>query len=81
MPLTLVAHFYHVQALSTLGFVAQLAGAPSDMMRREEEIIASLLRVPYRALPWQALFGMGAVGGPELRSAEALARAVHFLYT
>lgn len=50
------------------------------MRRAEERILASLLRLPYRALPWPAYFNLGFVGGVQIRSAEALVRAAAFRF-
>lgn len=64
----------------SLGYFAQLAPPPSSLMRMEEKLLASLLRLPYRALPWAACFRLQAIGGLALRSAEAAVRAAEFRY-
>lgn len=76
MPLRLAAMFYEQIALATLCFVAQLVPPPADIRRDEERLLASLMRVPYRSIPWAAWFCMRCAGGPRIKSAESpLARS------
>lgn len=66
--------------LAMLGYVAQLVPPLQTLHRDEERLLASLLRLPFRTLPWPAYFNLHDVGGVQLSSAEALVRAAAFRY-
>lgn len=58
------------QTAWSMCFVAQLDPPPTHIRRAKEELLAFLMRVPHRDIPWAAW----------IRSAEALLRAGGFLF-
>lgn len=56
MPLSLASHFHATHALGVMGFVAQFGPPPLELRAQEERLLAPLFRVPYRAIPWVAMF-------------------------
>lgn len=76
MPLGLEALFCEQYPLSTQAFVAQLEPPPPTVRKVEERGLASKFRAPHRAGSWAAWANLECVGGPRVRSAEALLQAV-----
>ena len=65
-------HAYNVYVASTLSFLAQVTVLPRYFLKAEPAIAASLLKMPYHAIPQNALSSLKHVGLTNLESVEAM---------
>ena len=65
-------HAYNVYAASTLSCLAQVTVLPRYLLKAEPAIAASFLKMPYHAIPQNALSSLKQVGLTNLVSVEAM---------
>ena len=71
----IAAHAYNVRAISTLGYVAQLAAPPLGLSRLDALAASRVVGLPPQAVRRSDLFRLDDAGGPHVVSAEAMIAA------
>ncbi len=66
------AQAYNVRAVSTLGYVAQLAGPPDNIDILDVKVAHKMIRFPPQSVRRSDLFRLDSAGGTKIISAETM---------